>query len=165
MMEFVHDSELGTISYDENIWTGKKTVSINGKPLEKAGKNMFYMSSEGEKSYVILKGNIFTGITLEINGRDIVVSKKPEWYEFTLAVLTFVICLVWGNTTALCSIIPIAGGAIGGAISGAMAMVSLTLMKKANEVWKKLLIGIGMLVGAFLACFIVGMIFLLVFFA
>jgi hypothetical protein len=162
MKELLHDSEIGEIMYEESIWTGKKTIYINGKPLEKISKTMFVMDDNGEQSYVMLKGNIYTGLSLEIKGRDIVVSDKPKWYELTLAILTFALCLIWGNSTALCSIIPIVGGGIGGAISGALAITSLLVMKKSNEVWKKLLIGIGMLVGAFFACFIIGMLILLI---
>ena len=160
MREYLRDSEIGEIIYEESMWSGKKTVYINGKMLLKTGKNMFAWENNGEQSYVIVKGNIFSGLYLEIGGRDIVVSGKPEWYELTLAILTFVLCLVWGNSPTLCSIVPIVGGAIGGMISGALTFTSLLLMKRSKEVWKKILIGVGMIVGAFLACFIAGMILL-----
>lgn len=34
-------AEYGLIVFEENVWTGKKKLSINGKPLQKVGKTTF----------------------------------------------------------------------------------------------------------------------------
>lgn len=162
MKEHIHDSEIGEIMYEESIWTGKKSIYINGKLLEKLNKTTFLMKDGEEKTHVFLKGNLLTGITIRIDQREIVVSRQPKWYEIALAILPFVINIVWGNNVVLFSIIPIVGGAIGGGICGAMSLMSMLLMKKANEIWKKLLIGIGMLAGSFLICFAIAMLILIV---
>ncbi len=155
MKVLLHDEEIGEILYEESIWTGKKTIYINGKPLEKVNKSTFSMMDGEEKKLVSVRGNIYQGISLVVKGKSLVVSKKPEWYEIAFSILPFAIVIVWGNNATLCSIVPIIGGAIGGAISGAMGVVSLSLMQNAKEVWKKLLIGIGMLVGTLVICFMI----------
>ena len=45
-----------------------------------------------------------------------------KWYEYILALIIPIFVLTWGNSVYLCSIFPIVGGAIGGAIS-ALAMI------------------------------------------
>lgn len=157
MKEIIQDSNIGEIIYDENLLTGNKSLYINGKSLVKMNKTTFALSEGEEKKYAVIEGNLFTGITLKFDGRKIVISNKPTWYEITLSVLMFVINLVWGNSVALCSIIPICGGAIGGAICGALMVVSLSLMIKTKGVAKKVLIGLGMIIASFILCFFVGM--------
>ena len=34
----INHAEFGDIVYEESFWTGKKSVSINGAPLEKISK-------------------------------------------------------------------------------------------------------------------------------
>ena len=71
-------------------------------------------------------------------------------------VLPFILIMVWGNSVALCSIIPVVGGAIGGAISGGMGVVSLSLMKRQSNLLVKVLVGIGMLIAIFVICAVLG---------
>ena len=52
-------------------------------------------------------------------------------------------------SAALCSIIPIVGGAIG----GAMAVTNLTMMRNAKSLQAKIDVWLGMLVGTFFICF------------
>lgn len=57
----MHDS-IGKIEYNENFWTGKKTLSINDVPLQKISKKDFMLPS-GEQ--VSVCGNYLTGSYLQ----------------------------------------------------------------------------------------------------
>lgn len=39
----------GEIVFEENFWTGKKKLSVNGKKLQKVGKKTF--AGEGDKTF------------------------------------------------------------------------------------------------------------------
>lgn len=115
----------GTITYEENIWTGKKTVYIGNVLLRKGKKNTYHWSTEGNEEQVTLRGGAFSGVSLNIRGEEIWILSKPAWYDYVLSVLPFMLVLTWGNSTALCSIIPVVGGAIGGAIGGLGMVISM----------------------------------------
>ena len=73
------------------------------------------------------------------------------------AISIFMLILVWGNVPALCEIIPVVGGAIGGGISGLMACITLFLMRNTKKVSHKLLIWLGFLIGTFTICFAIAL--------
>ena len=150
----------GEIVYDENFWTGKKTLFVNGAPMTMMDKKTFYFTWENEKTTVNLKGNYITGLKMIINGKEFQVVPSPKWYEIVCSVFLFVLVLAWGTSPQLCSIFPIVGGAIGGAICGVMAMVNLLVMKAVKKLWLKLLIWLAFIVVTFLLCFIVAVVFL-----
>ena len=156
MKEVFNHPTSGEIVYDENIWTGAKTLTIGGVPAFKTSKKSFVFNGE----QIILTGNTLTGVKLKIGDETIKIVNAPSWYETVLIILPFVFIMVWGNSPALCSIFPIIGGAIGGLIGGVAAVVSLVLMKKAQSPVKKILIGLGVLAGAIFAAFIVAYILL-----
>ena len=156
MKEIFNHPTYGEIIYDENIWTGAKTLTIGGVPAVKISKRAFIYGEE----QVFLSGNILTGVKLTIGGEIIKIVKAPSWYETIFIILPFVFIMVWGSSPALCAIFPIVGGMIGGLIGGIAAVVSLVLMKKTGSPLKKVLIGLGVLVGAILAAFIVALIML-----
>lgn len=54
------------------------------------------------------------------------------------------------------SIVPVVGGALGGLISGIIAVLNLLIVKGVKPIWLKILISIGMLAAAFLLCFLIG---------
>lgn len=72
------------------------------------------------------------------------------------SVLPFALILIWGNSAALVSIVPVVGGALGGLISGIIAVLNLLIVKGVKPIWLKILISIGMLAAAFLLCFLIG---------
>ena len=156
MREVFNHPTYGEIVYDENIWTGAKTLTIGGAPAFKTSKKSFVFNGE----QILLTGNILTGVKLKIGDETIKIVKAPSWYETVLIILPFVFIMVWGSSPALCSIFPIIGGAIGGLIGAVAAVVSLVLMKKAQSPVKKILIGLGVLAGAIFAAFIVAYILL-----
>jgi hypothetical protein len=104
----------------------------------------------------------------DINGDEaITLVEASKWYELFLSVLSIVFVVIWGNSTTLCKIFPILGGAIGyrlgggytytlvlggaaGAICGVAVVLSLIFMKKAKKPMNKILIGLGFDVAAIL---------------
>ena len=149
----------GAITYDENIWTGKKTVAINGTVLPQRQKNIFFLPNGEESIPVTLKGNSMTGASIVIGGEEFVVYSKPSVLDWILSILPFVLVMVWGNSRALCAIVPVVGGAIGGAISG-MAIVLCASAIREKPVGKKLLIALLALVATFAACAAIGYVIL-----
>ena len=72
------------LKYEESLWTGKRTISINGLTLMKVKKNIY---TDGTNNYE-LKGNYLTGVTLvgpeasyvildKLNGLQIVCASIP----------------------------------------------------------------------------------------
>lgn len=148
---------LGTIVYDENIWTGKKTVFIDGIPLVTKNKKEFVYKNGEVCETAVLKGSYLSGIKMSILGETFVLVSAPKWYEVACSVMIFLLVVVWGNSAALCSIVPIVGGAIGGAISGMMLALNLIFMKSQKKVAVKLMVWLGMTIATFLLCFILAL--------
>ncbi len=160
MKNVVNDSALGRIEFEESFWTGKRAITINGKPLIKKSNKLFeYNDGEAIKT-VKVKGNTFTGAGIEVDGVSIEVFRKLKWYEIVLAVVLVVFVMSWGNSYALCSIIPAVGGGLGGVISALGACTYLLLTKKEMPVWKRLLIWAGCFVGTFLTCVLLAFVLL-----
>lgn len=146
----ITNQKYGKILFNENIWTGKKTLSVEGAPLEKKGKNEFLMP-DGKTGY--LKGNTITGVTLTAGTETIRLTPSLKWYEVVLSLLPFVLIMVWGNSVQLCSIVPVVGGAIGGGISGACVAINLFCVKTTDNILLKILITLGVLAACFLVCY------------
>ena len=160
MQRIIEHTIYGQIEYSENIWTGKRDISINGVKLIKDKKNMYIYDTGENKISVSVQGSMFAGIQLTI-GKDIIeIEKKSAWYETACSIAIFVLVLVWGNNAYLCSIVPIIGGAIGGAISGGMAILNLRAMKSVKNVALKLTIWLAMLIATLGICFVLAIVFL-----
>lgn len=149
----------GAITYDENIWTGKKTVTVNGVPLAKRTKNIFSLSNGAESIPVTLKGNAMTGASIVIGGEALELYPKPSVLDWILSMLPFVLVMVWGNSRALCEIVPVVGGAIGGAVSGMAIVLCMTALRE-KSVGKKLLIALLALAATFAVCAAIGYVIL-----
>ena len=90
-----------------------------GAPMEKTGKKSFVKQMDGSELRISVKGNFVSGVTMSINGtEEIQVVPKMKWYEIVFSLPIFMLIIIWGNSVPLCKIIPVMGGAIGGAISG-----------------------------------------------
>ncbi len=161
MKKTVMHPEYGKITYEESIWTGKKTLSVNGVVLPKDGKNSYLLAAGQDSTYVTLNGNAVTGASVVIRGQEIVIYPKPTVLDWILSCLPFVLILVWGNNPALCSIVPVAGGAIGGALGAAASIVAMLNMRQ-KPVGKKLLISLLALLATFGIGALVGYILLIV---
>ncbi|MCM1546441.1 MAG: hypothetical protein NC033_05335 [Clostridiales bacterium] len=140
MKSTVQSETLGEIVYEENFWTGGKKITVNGTPLERVSKKEFKTADGGQ---ALVQGNFFTGAKLVLGDVQTVLIPTIKWYEIVLAVLPFVLIMVWGNSVALCRIVPVIGGAIGGGISGGLSVLGLFFMRSAKPVWLKILIGLA----------------------
>lgn len=137
MKKTIMHQTYGEIVYEEGIWSGKKTITINGTALQKAKKNV-YMLADEENVQVTLRGSVLTGASLNIRGEEICVFAKPAWYDWLLSFLPLALIMIWGNSISLCSIIPVVGGAIGGALGGVGLVVTMFLIREKGIVHKLL---------------------------
>lgn len=161
MRSIVQHETIGSIVYEENFWTGKKNIFINDTPLVKQSKKLFLYSNGIENKTVHVTGNFVAGTKLVIGGETIEMVPSAKWYEIMCSIFIFVLNMVWGNSVALCTIFPVAGGAIGGAISGLIAVANLLVMKSVKSVALKLAIWLAMIVVMLFLCFIAALLFVL----
>ena len=159
MQSIVQHPTYGQIIYEEGVWTGKKTITINGVALIREKKNSYIWQTAEQAIPCQLTGSFVSGAKLTIGQDTVELSARPKWYETLCSVLIFALIMVWSNSIELCSIIPVIGGAIGGAISGAMAIINCTLMKRQSNVGIKLAIWLGMLVATFAICAAAGFVY------
>ena len=151
MRQFVKHPIFGDIIYDENAFTGKKSLSVGGIDAE--------IIPNSKEEYVVgerrvtLKGSFLTGVSLFIDDETIEIAPKLKWYEIALAVIPLAFLVTWGNSAELCAIFPVVGGAIGGALGGVGGVLSLLLMKKSASPLVKVLIGLGIAAATILAAF------------
>lgn len=149
MKTIVQNEKYGEVIYEESFWTGGKKITVNGETLEKISRKEFRTQS-GEQ--VLVRGSFLTGVKLAFGSDLLSVTPTVTWYEIVLAVLPFILIMVWGNTVALCRIVPVVGGAIGGAISAALGVLSLFFMRSVKSVWLKIVIGIIAIAATFGIC-------------
>ena len=160
MREVINNSVYGEIVFDENAFTGKKVLTVNGVEATAVSKKEFLI--DGKKA--TLKGNFITGVELLIEDDVVVLSPKPRWYESLISILPFLFVIIWGNNVSLCAVFPVLGGALGGAIGALGSILSLLFMKKARLIINKLLIGLAVfvltvLINAILAFLIITLMF------
>ena len=109
--------------YEENFWTGKKSLTANGVPLTKTGKRQFSVTKEdGTVSYITVKGSFLSGISLLTSEGEVVLVKN-KWYDWVFIFLPLVGIVVG-----------VAGcGALGGGLSAFFgllgAFVNATLLR------------------------------------
>ena len=151
----------GTITYEESFWTGKKTLYLEGKELEKYSKNVFiYKDCGGKEIEIITKGNVYTGLSLMIDNELIELSPKLKWYEIIFSLLPFILIMIWGNVPSLCAIIPIVGGAIGGIVGAIATLLTGAFIRKTDNILFKFLISLIVVAVSFLICFIIALLIL-----
>lgn len=146
----IQSEKYGEILYEESFWTGKKALSFGGAPLKRISKKDF-QTVDGRIGTV--KGSYLFGSNLLIDDDDIRLTPKITWYEIVLWLFPIFLITIWGNLPQLCAIVPVVGGAIGGAISALLGCVGLFLMRGVKPVWTKVLIGLATTAVTFLVCF------------
>ena len=151
MKEVVQHPVYGEIIYNESFWTGKKALTVNGVDAQSVSKKEYIVN---EKK-ALLKGNFFTGCSLHIEGETIQLLPKTKWYEIIFAVIPFLFLMIWGNSVSLCAIFPVVGGALGGALGGIGAVISLFFMKKQKAPLAKVFIGIAITAVTVLVAFVI----------
>lgn len=125
---------------------------------------------------ITLNGNYLTGVKAKVNSSvsqdnisndvqesntyEFEIIQKSKWYEILLSILPFILILVWGNSVALCQIVPVVGGAIGGLVSAVFAIGNMVVIRKVKQVWLKVLISIVTLGLTFLVCYLIALIIL-----
>ena len=150
----------GEIVYDENFWSGKKQISIDGKVLTKSKRNIYVYKDLNTSLTAVVKGNALFGVKMTINNSaEIAMIEPPKWYETVIAICILCIGLVLGNLQFVV-IVPVVGGAIGGAVSGAMAILTLSIIKPIPKIAVKIGIGIALFALTFLFCHILALMFL-----
>ena len=155
MKTTVHHIAYGTINYEENVWSGKKSLAIGGVRLPMKKKNVFKLNTQKGSFDCKVKGNALTGASLLIGEDVIQLTSAPKWYETACSVLIFMTIMIWGNSVALCTaLFPVIGGALGGAISGFTSFLCLFLMRSTKKVWQKLLIWLGLYLATLLLCYL-----------
>ncbi|MBO5328208.1 MAG: hypothetical protein J6B04_03450 [Clostridia bacterium] len=152
----INHQNLGEIVYEESFWTGKKSLTVNGRQLQKINKKTFSYAEGDVSNVAVISGNFISGTKLLINGEVVQITPPAKWYEYAMSIAIFVLIMVWGNSVALCSILPVVGGAIGGAISGVFTILNLVLIKKTNNILLKLLISLGFMAITFGICLAIG---------
>ena len=153
MKTVVQNEKYGEFVVDENVWTGKIKVFLNGKELAKVDKTRYLIE---EKKYIDFTGNSIKGLYMTVDNQTTQVTAPAKWYEIALSVLIFVVILIWGNSLTLCSIVPVVGGAIGGGLSAMLAVVNLFVMRGIKNVALKLLAYVGIFAVTFGLCPAIG---------
>ena len=157
MTKTIQHEKYGTIVYEENIWTGKQVVKVNGVELKKEKRKLFVGAFENGVINITLKGNSLTGLKLSINnGNEILVIESMKWYDIALSVIIASVIIALGNVHAVVKVVPIVGGAIGGGIAGLVAGINLAIIKFQKKIWVKILITLLAFGVAFGLCTMVG---------
>lgn len=129
------------ITYEESAWTGKKIITINGIQCTQIDKKTYKYND----TQIKVIGSFLTGVKIDFNGELIVVVEKPSTLEVILSMFVLIFFLVWGNSVTLVKIIPLAGGAVGGAIGGGGAVVNLAVIKEQKSTGMKFLMTLAVL--------------------
>lgn len=125
------------ITYTENFWTGKKTISINGKELLKIDKKRY----KYEDKYYTVKGNYFTGVEMSDGVESITLIRKLTTLEMILCFIPLVVIVT--------------GGAIGGLCGGAACAFNAAFLRKTDNVGMKVLYSVLSAIVAFVCYLIV----------
>ena len=123
-------TNLGTILYEENFWTGKRKISLNGKELVRVNKKTFVIENGGDKAEITVDGNMFKGVKLcsSLLSEPIIVTEPMTVLDYVFFALPIVPSVLFG----------LVGGLIGGLTAG----VSLAVVPKAKPLWLKILLGV-----------------------
>lgn len=117
-----------TLIYQEGFWTGKRTISYDGTPLTKVKRNIFEYKTEETTEYFEIKGNQLIGVTINMLGKDVEVSRKLTWYEIVLSILVFIPCILFG--------------AVGGAVGGALGFTNIMVIRSLDKTWVKIVVSV-----------------------
>ena len=158
MKNIIYDAQYGKVEFNEGFWTGKKELIIDGIKLTKVSKNQYSYVNGDIDTVVLIKGNYISGSELLIGDYKIQLTEKTKWWEFVIAFLPVIFIMIWGNSTALCSIFPLVGGAMGGFISGIVSVFGLLFIKGTKSKLMKVLIAIGAFVVTVLFCYLVAVV-------
>jgi hypothetical protein len=145
----------GEIVYEENMWTGKKKICINGILLTKFNKKNYVGTVGGERLTVVISGGYLTGVVIEINGGlKYRVTEPAKWYDYVLAFIWVPVYLVLSVTPAFYMTFPIVGGALGVAVAGIGEALAMYTIKPMQNIALKIVISLAYFVGVMLINFL-----------
>lgn len=150
--------ELGKLDVNENIWTGRISVSLDGKELKRLEKRSFELIFPDERRETLtVAGNIFSGKSVYVNGKTYTLTSRMPWYGYALSFIPFILTLVLGNIPALVqSGFYFVGGAIGGLIGGLFTAFSLYANSWFKKWYFRVLISLAFILISFLVCWGIG---------
>ena len=149
---------LGKLTIEKSIWSGKYKAYLNNVELKKLDKTVFALPTNEEKQqYVRITGNSFSGIIVSVLGHNYTFSNKVPWYLLILCFIPLAMCLTIGNIPSIAENgFYFVGGALGGFIGGACSGASIIGVGAFQKWYVRLLFALGMIVLAFLVCFGLG---------
>lgn len=153
----------GEITCEENIWSGKKSVKIDNVGLEKRKKNTYLWIHDNITEDVMLKGSFVTGLLLTIRQEQIAMVPRPNFIDYFLSFLPFMLILLWSNIPALYWLVPIAGGGIGAGVGAAASIIALAKMRE-KALFRKLMITFLCAISAWGICFAFLVLFIAIFY-
>lgn len=156
MKETIQHENYGTIEFFEGNLIANRKISINGQELTKKSNKQFYLN-DGKSVKVI--GGLFSGVKLDIEGEIVQISNPGKWYEIAIYITGLILLIIWSNSVALCSIIPMIGGAIGGLLYAIPAVIGFSFSVKQKNPVLKLIITISSVLLGLIICAIAGVLF------
>ena len=156
MEETIQHENYGTIEFFEGNLIANRKISINGQELTKKSNKQFYLN-DGKSVKVI--GGLFSGVKLDIEGEIVQISNPGKWYEILIYITGLILLIIWSNSVALCSIIPMIGGAIGGLLYAIPAVIGFSFSVKQKNPVLKLIITISSVLLGLIICAIAGVLF------
>ena len=141
----------GSIEFEENFWSGRKSVVQNGQPAPRVDKKTFALSDGERTQNCRVKGGFAYGARLITeDGEEITLVPPLAWYEYLFCALAIVLYSVWSNSVALCNIFPVLGGIAGAFIAGGCIGIGFAFSRMVRSEGIKVLIWVGALVATML---------------
>lgn len=155
------ETKRGMLKIEFSLATEKRKIFINGIQATKINKTEYVLIdssiNDGKEVNIRVYGNIAKGMTVNVDGFSYVILEAVTWYELALCIFFLAFNLAWGNTPKLVNVMPIVGGAIGGAISGLCFAFGLAFSRIPNKKIFRVLVILGFGLLGFLICLILGL--------
>lgn len=101
--------------YSESIWTGRKSLYVNGKQATKIKRRLFVISDANNNNIQYeIKGNLLTGVSVVSSIGEETILAKNKWYDWVMLVVAMA-GIVFGSVFC---------GAIGGGLSAICCMLA-----------------------------------------
>ena len=144
---------LGKTNVSENLWTGRFSLSMEGKDLNRQDRKHFVYHDGATLHRLEIRGNSFKGVYLDIDGYSYCIYPPTPWYVSVILVVFFALSIVLGNLGVLAKHgFYYVGGAIGGAISGFFVTIGFYFSRFSRKPWIKIAILVAAILIAFLTC-------------
>ena len=128
------------LEFEENFWTGRRTITYAGIPLERVKNNKLIYSNGEQAEEITVKGNQFVGINLYMFGTEIAVERGLNWYEILMSVLVFLPCFLFGL--------------IGGLIGGILGATNLLIVRQIDKWYLKVIVAVLFLTAGMLLSYV-----------